>query len=267
MAYLAYLLAGAVSGLCAGLFGIGGGLIIVPVLLFVFTWQGMNAEVVAHVALGTSLATIVITSISSLLAHNKAGGVCWRIVRYMAGGLVLGSLLGAYVAKSIHSDRLQLVIGIGAIAMAIKLLVFQTKEQLGKPKPSGVKLFGAGLGIGGLSAVFGIGGGSLTVPFLTHQGIPMRQAVGTSSACGLPIALAGATGFVLFGQGAITGVAGTVGFVHIGAFVCIALASFFTAKIGAKLAHHLPAKQLKKAFGGLLLLVGLKMAWTGLSLG
>lgn len=259
MEYLWYIIAGVFAGLCAGLFGVGGGLIIVPVLVYLFAMQGMNGEVVAHVALGTSLATIMITSISSFTAHNKAGNVRWDIFRHMAMGLMAGSLFGAYVAKLIHSDSLQVIIGVGATVMAIKMLFFPNQENLHKSLPSSYIQGGAGFGIGGLSAIFGIGGGSLTVPFLTYCGLPMKKAVGTSAACGLPIAVAGATGFLLFGQGSATGVAGTVGFVHVGAFFCISVASFITAKIGAKIAHKLPAQTLKRAFGCLLLVVGIKM--------
>lgn len=259
MEYLWYGMAGTLAGLSAGLFGVGGGLVIVPILVYLFALQGMNNEVITHVALGTSLATIIITSISSLTAHHRAGNVRWDIWRQMAIGLMVGSLGGAYVAKLIHSDTLQVLIGVGIIAMAVKMLFFPNQENPNKSLPPNYVQSTAGLGIGGMSAIFGIGGGSLTVPFLNHCGLPMQKAVGTSAACGLPIAIAGAAGFLIFGQSSQTGVAGTVGFVHIGAFVCISMASFITAKIGAKLAHRLPAKTLKRAFGCLLLVAGIKM--------
>lgn len=259
MVYVYYGLAGVFAGLCAGLFGVGGGLIIVPILVYLFALQGMNPEVVAHVALGTSLATIALTSISSMSAHNKRGNVRWDMVRQMALWLMLGSCLGAWTAKQIRSDSLQTIIGIGAMAMAAKMLFFPNKERSGAlPPPSLQK--GAAFGIGSLSAIFGIGGGSLTVPFLTYCGLPMQKAVGTSAACGLPIALAGAAGFLLFGEATKTGVAGTIGFVHAGAFLCISVASFLCAKVGAAIAHRLPASTLKRAFACLLFFVGLKMA-------
>lgn len=261
MDFLWYLLAGTIAGICAGLFGVGGGLVIVPILIWVFTIQGVNADVITHLAVGTSLATIVVTSISSMTAHNKAGNVQWAIFKNMAIGLVLGSLLGAFVAKFLKSDVLQTIIGIGAMATAIRMLFFPNQENLDKPLPSNGVQIGAGLGIGSLSAIFGIGGGSLTVPFLNYCGLPMKQAVGTSAACGLPIAIAGAIGFAVFGQGVDLGVEGAIGFVHIGAFVGISVASAIFAKVGAKLAQKLPAKQLKQGFGGLLLIVGIKMAF------
>ncbi len=263
MEWVWFLLAGGFAGICAGLFGVGGGLIIVPVLVWVFTLLGMNPAVIAHVALGTSLATIVVTSISSLSAHHKQGGVRWDIFKTMALGLMAGSVFGAYVAGMIHSQSLQIIIGVGAILMAIKMLFFPNQERTDRALPSQGVQIGAGAGIGFLSAIVGIGGGSLTVPFLNWGGLPMKQAVGTSSACGLPIAIAGAIGFILFGQGVDTRVAGTWGFVHIQAFIFISVASFVTAKIGAKLAHKLPANTLKRAFGVLLLIVGSVMVSRG----
>lgn len=265
MDYLAFVVTGVVAGLCAGLFGIGGGLIIVPILMAVFAYQGMSADVVAHVALGTSLATIILTSISSSTAHHKNGNVQWAIVKQMALGLVFGSVLGAGVAKQLHSHALQTVIGVGAVLMASKMLMTSHKATPPKTKTGAGLYMGAGVGIGLMSAVFGIGGGSLTVPFLSGRGLLMKQAVGTSAACGFFIALAGTVGFLWFGQGVATGVAGTVGFVHLTAFLCVSVASFITAKVGARFANQLPAHKLKKAFGVLLLLVGLKMAWGGVS--
>lgn len=263
MEILYFLGAGAVAGICAGLFGIGGGLIIVPILVWVFASMGMQPDVIAHVALGTSLATIVITSISSMMAHNKVGNVVWSVFVLMSAGLVVGSFLGAFVAGLLKSDTLQIIIGIGALAMATKMLFFPNKEQQ-KPLPKKPIITAAGGAIGFLSAIFGIGGGSLTVPFLNYCGLPMQKAVGTSAACGLPIAIAGAAGFVIFGQGVDTGVVGVVGFVHVWAFVGISVASAVFAKVGARWAHKLPAQKLKRAFGVLLLLVGANLIYAAI---
>ncbi|WP_296402585.1 sulfite exporter TauE/SafE family protein [Psychrobacter sp.] len=260
-----FLVAGTFAGLCAGLFGVGGGMIIVPALVWLFTAYGYSPEIVAHLAVGTSLATIIVTSISSLTAHHKRGGVRWDVWKNMAIGLVVGSLLGAAVAEQIHGLMLQALIGGGALLIAFKMLFFSNKEQLGKPLPSTPVQIGAGSGIGLASSIFGIGGGSLTVPFLTWAGLPMRQAVGTSAACGLPIALAGAAGFAWFGQNVAELPEGAVGFVHIIGFVCISLTSFIMAKLGAKWAHQLPANTLKKCFGILLVIAGGQLLWSGLS--
>lgn len=256
MMYVWFVIAGAFAGVCAGLFGVGGGMIIVPALVWIFSAYGFSPEVVAHLAVGTSLATIIITSISSLTAHHKRGGVRWEIWKNMAGGLVIGSIAGAAIADQIDGQVLQAMIGVGALLVAFKMLFLPNKEQTNKPAPPASVQFGAGTGIGVASSIFGIGGGSLTVPFLNYSGVPMRQSVGTSAACGLPIAIAGALGFAWFGQD-VTGLPeGAIGFVHVSAFICISIASFIMAKVGAKLAHQLPAATLKRAFGILLLIAG-----------
>ncbi|GAA0802023.1 sulfite exporter TauE/SafE family protein [Psychrobacter piscatorii] len=264
MLYVWFVIAGAFAGLSAGLFGVGGGMIIVPVLVWIFTVYAFPPEVITHLAIGTSLATIAVTSLSSLMAHNKRGGVRWEVWRHMALGLVIGSLVGAGVADMIDGQMLQVIIGAGALMMALKMLFLSNKEQLDRPLPHAGVQFGAGTGIGLASSIFGIGGGSLTVPFLNWSGLPMRQSVGTSAACGLPIALAGATGFAWFGQDVVNMPAGTIGFIHITGFLCISVASFAMAKVGAKLAHILPALTLKRAFGVLLLFAGGQLLLSGL---
>lgn len=264
MLYVWFVIAGAFAGVCAGLFGIGGGMIIVPALVWIFTAYHFPPEVVTHLAVGTSLATIIITSISSLTAHHKRGGIRWEVWRSMALGLVIGSLVGAGIADRINGQALQALIGIGALLVALKMLFFSNKEQLGKPLPHKGVQFGAGTGIGMASSIFGIGGGSLTVPFLNWVGLPMKQAVGTSAACGLPIAIAGALGFAWFGQDVANLPEGTIGFVHIIGFFCISAASFITAKFGAKLAHQLPAATLKKSFGVLLIFAGGQLFLSGI---
>lgn len=264
-AYALFLLTGICSGVSAGLFGVGGGLIIVPVLVAIFHFYGLPADIIAHLAIGTSLAVIVITSISSMSAHHKKGGVDWQIVKRMAGGLAIGSLFGAFIAKLFASATLTKMVGVGAILMAINMAFFAPKpltdgsKKAPKTPYQYIYQYIAGLFIGILSALFGIGGGSLTVPFLLKNGLDIKRAVGTSAACGLPIALSGAIGFALFGQNKTSVVAGTVGFVHLAAFACIASMSFFGAKMGANLAHKLPSDQLKKAFAAMLVIVGIKM--------
>ena len=262
--YVWFVIAGAFAGVSAGLFGVGGGMIIVPALVWIFTAYHFSPEVVTHLAIGTSLATIVVTSISSLTAHNKRGGVRWEVWRKMALGLVIGSLVGAGIADMIDGKVLQAIIGVGALLVALKMLFLSNKEQLGKPLPSAGVQFGAGTGIGLASSIFGIGGGSLTVPFLNWAGLPMKQSVGTSAACGLPIAVAGAIGFAWFGQDVVNLPEGTIGFVHITGFLCISVASFAMAKVGAKLAHVLPALTLKRAFGVLLLFAGGQLLLSGI---
>lgn len=263
--YFWFVVSGVVAGLCAGLFGVGGGMVIVPALIWILAAYGLSGDVVPHVAVATALATIVLTSISSLTAHHKRGGVRWDIFKNMAKGLVLGSLVGAWVATLIDGSTLQMILGFGAVLMAIKMLFFPNKEKVGAPLPPAYQQGTAGIIIGLLSAIFGIGGGSLTVPYLSQNGLPMRQAVGTSAACGLPIAIAGALGFIWFGQkvDTLSDQTGLLGFVHIGAFISISIASFIMAKVGAALAHKLPAQTLKRAFGVLLMVVGVQLTVSG----
>lgn len=258
--YVWFLLAGAFAGTCAGLFGVGGGLIIVPVLMAIFTAYGYPPEVITHLAVGTSLATIVVTSISSMQSHHKRGGVRWDVWKNMSIGLVLGSLFGAFIAEKLRGEILTLLIAGMALFMGVQMLMAKKSEAVatGSLPPAPVQAGVGGL-IGVASAVFGIGGGSFTVPFLSRFGLTMQQAVGTSSACGLPIALAGAMGFMFFGKDVQGLPSEAIGFVHITAFVCISLMSYFFAKVGAKLAHQLPASTLKRMFGGLLLVIGTKM--------
>lgn len=268
---LYYLIAGSFAGVLAGLFGIGGGMIIVPTLIYIFKSQGIPDAALTHIGIGTSLATIIVTSISSLRAHNSQGAVNWYVWKRMAPGLILGSLIGAAIATMIHGNSLQAIIGFGAFLVGLKMLFVKNKsleENDFSKLPSPMGQTGIGGFIGLVSAIFGIGGGTLTVPILSYCGLKIQNAVGTSAACGLPIASAGAVGFLVFGQFVDPSLkeslpSGILGFVHVYAFLSVSIASFFTARIGAKLAHVLPAATLKKAFAVLLLVVGVKLVTGG----
>jgi uncharacterized membrane protein YfcA len=265
MELIIYLLIGAIAGFTAGLFGVGGGLIIVPILYIVFTQMHYDPNVIMHIAVGTSLATIIVTSISSVTAHHKKGAVLWNVFRNLAPGLVLGSFLGAGVADLLSGQHLQLIIGVFAVWMSYKM--FSGAHAIIDPNrylPSAPLQFIAGGGIGVASAIFGIGGGSLTVPYLNRHGVVMQKAVATSAACGLPIAIAGAIGFMWFGAKEQINVPNTIGYVHIYAFLGISAMSFITAKLGAKVAHRLSAAMLKKCFAGLLIVVGCYFIYKGL---
>ncbi|APU48007.1 sulfite exporter TauE/SafE family protein [Acinetobacter junii] len=265
MELIIYLLIGAIAGFTAGLFGVGGGLIIVPILFIVFTQLNYDPNVIMHIAVGTSLATIVVTSISSVMAHHKKGAVLWSVFKNLAPGLILGSFFGAGIADLMSGQHLQLVIGIFAVWMAYKMFRgAHAQIDPNKHLPSAPLQFAAGGGIGIASAIFGIGGGSLTVPYLNRHGVVMQQAVATSAACGLPIALAGAIGFMWFGAKEQIDVPNTIGYVHVYAFLGISVMSFITAKVGARVAHRLSAAMLKKCFAGLLVFVGSYFIYKGL---
>ena len=257
MELIIFLAIGALAGFAAGLFGVGGGTIIVPLLFIVFTQMGYDPDVVMHLALGTSLATIVVTSISSFMAHNKKGGVIWPVFKNLALGMALGCFLGAGIAGWLSGLHLQIIIGLFLIWVAYTMFTGANKTvDTSKTLPSTPLQVSAGGGIGIASAIFGIGGGSLTVPYLTRYGVVMQKAVGTSAACGLPIAIAGALGFMFFGMKAEVDVPNTIGYIHVYAFLGISIMSFVTAKFGAKAAHALSPSMLKKCFAVLLVIVG-----------
>lgn len=256
MTFLLYLLLGAVAGVLAGLFGVGGGLIIVPVLVLSFTAQGFDSAILTHLAVGTSLATIVFTSINSIREHHRRGAVRWPLFVWMSLGILAGSALGALTASSINGPLLQKIIGTFAILVAIQMALGLQPKASGR-QPGRPELVAAGGVIGWASAIFGIGGGSLTVPFLTWRSLPMPQAVATSSACGLPIAIASALSFMVLGWHAPGLPAWSLGYVYLPALAGIALTSMFFARFGARLAHRLSPRLLKCLFALLLFCVGL----------
>lgn len=266
MELIIYLLIGAIAGFAAGLFGVGGGLIIVPILYVVFTQLHYDPSVIMHLAIGTSLATIIVTSFSSVSAHHQKGAVLWNVFRNLAPGLAVGAFLGAGIADYLSGQGLQLLIGFFALWVAFKMFRgASTPVDPNSHLPAASMQLAAGGGIGVASAIFGIGGGSLTVPYLNRHGVVMQKAVATSAACGLPIAVAGALGFMWFGKQADVTVPHTIGYVHIYAFIGISIMSFVTAKFGAKVAHLLSPEMLKRCFACLLTVVGCYFTYQGLS--
>jgi uncharacterized protein len=254
-ALLIFALTGAAAGVLAGLFGVGGGLIMVPALAFVLPHQGVAPAVVMQVAIGTSLAVISATSVSSMLAHQRRGGVLWPAFRLIAPGLALGAVAGALTAHALPGGVLQRIVGVGALLVAIQMFLdLQPHAARALPGPAG--LLGAGAVIGALSSLIGIGGGSLTVPFLSWRGVEIRKAVGTAAACGVPIAWAGAAAFVATGWDVAGRPPPSLGYVSLNGFAGLAIASVLTAPLGARLAHRLPPRALKRAFAGLLTVVG-----------
>jgi uncharacterized membrane protein YfcA len=247
MVFVVYLLLGCAAGLLAGLFGVGGGVIIVPVLLLAFAALDVPASVATHLAVGTSLATIVVTSISSIRAHHKKGAVLWPVFWLLAPGLALGVLIGAQVAARLPGAALQLTIGGFLVLIGIQM-GFGLQPPVRSQLPGRSALFGVGNAIGFASALFGIGGGSLTVPFLSYCDVRMQKAVATSAACGLPIALFGAIGNIAGGWHHNDLPVYATGFVYWPALLGIALASTPAARLGAQLAHRLPAEKLKRLF-------------------
>jgi uncharacterized protein len=255
---LAYLLTGMVAGVMAGLLGVGGGLVIVPVLVWLFRKIGMDESIVMHLVVGTSLATIVVTSISSVRSHHKRGAVRWPLFRQLAPGIVVGALLGAAIAEQLDTLWLQRVFGLFAIIVSFQM-AFSNRVKPHRQLPGRVGMASAGGLIGMVSSVVGIGGGSMTVPFLSWNNVPMVNAVATSSACGLPIAVAGAAGFLVAGWGNAALPAYSSGYLYWPAVAGIVVTSFLMAPVGAGLAHSLPVKSLRKIFAALLLVIGIQL--------
>lgn len=256
---LAYLGTGAVAGLLAGLLGIGGGLVIVPALAVLYSLRDFPAANLMHFAIGTSLATIVPTSIASLLFHRRRGAIHWQAVRGLTPGIVLGALGGAWLAGQITSPGLRFLFGSFELLVALQLLAGR-RPAAHHPLPGAASLALAGMVIGAVSAFFGIGGGTLTVPFLLWNRVDILRAVATAAACGLPIAISGAAAFAASAVGTGGAPAGMhTGFIYWPAVAGIVSTSILAAPLGARLAHHLPQPMLRRIFALVLVVIGLRM--------
>jgi uncharacterized membrane protein YfcA len=257
-ALFAYPLIGAIAGTLGGLLGVGGGIVVVPALVWIFQANGFPESSIMHLAVGTSLATIVPTSIASVRAHHKHGAVQWPLFLWLGPGFALGALLGASAATHITSGQLRLLFGVFLCLIAAQFaLPSNPTPQRDLPHRNG--RFAVGTVIGVLSALLGIGGGNLTVPFLLSCRVPIRQAIATGAAAGVPIATIGAAAYIVAGQDAHELPAWSAGYVYGPGFVGIGAMSVLFAPFGAKLAHRLPTAILRRVFGVFLLMVGLRM--------
>ncbi len=258
MEFLIYLPLGILVGIIAGLFGVGGGLIIVPALAAIFSYLGYNPSSIMHLAIGTSLATIIFTSISSIWAHNKRAAVLWPVVKKLAVGIMLGAIAAGLVADLIPSKALQWFFAFFELYVAFQMLL-NIKPDASRQLPGNAGMFGAGTIIGSVSSFVGIGGGTLTTPFLMWCNIPIHKAIATSAACGLPIAVAGTIGFIISGWGEPTLPQHSLGYIHLPSLLGIISTSILFAPMGAKLAHRLSVKPLKRIFAGFLFLLAIYM--------
>lgn len=253
---LSLLILGAFTGFLAGLLGIGGGGIMVPVLTLLFVQQQFPAEHLVHMALATSMAAIVPTAIASLRAHHQHGAVLWSVVIKITPGILLGTFAGTFLASYLSAKPLAIFFSCFMALVALQM-VLNRKPPATRVLPGAAALSATGSGIGAVSALVAIGGGTLTVPFLIWCNVALPVAIGTSAAVGLPIALSGAVGYALNGLAAENLPAYTLGYIFWPAVLVMAAMSFITAPLGAKLAHRLPVAWLKKIFS--LLLIGLSL--------
>ena len=253
-----YLAIGVTVGFLAGLFGIGGGMIMVPMLVFVFTAKGFPAEHMMHLSLATSMATIVFTSLSSVRAHHRHAAVDWGVARAMAPGIVIGALAATLIAGFIPTRPLAIAFTAFMFYAAAQMF-FEVKPKPSRQLPGPAGLFGVGAGIGALSSVLAAGGAFLSIPFLARCNVPLKRAVGTAAANGFPIAAAGTAGYVLNGLRVDNLPEGSLGFVYLPALALIVLASMPMAPLGARLAHRLPVRRLRVVFALMLFAIALRM--------
>ena len=259
--WLSYPLLGIFGGFVAGLFGVGGGLTIVPFMFMLFSAQHFPPEHIMHLALGTSMATIVFTSISSMRAHHAHGAVRWDIVRSMAPGLVLGTFGGSLFAGHVPTVPMTVIFVVIVYYASVQMML-DFKPKAHRQLPGRFGLFATGGVIGMVSSLVAAGGGFMSIPFMLICNVAIHSAVGTSSALGLPIALAGAVGYVVAGWNDAGLPPYTLGYVFLPAFGGVVVMSISMAPVGARLAHRLPVKQLKRAFGGFLAFLATKMLFS-----
>jgi uncharacterized membrane protein YfcA len=258
---LSFLLLGSFVGFMAGLLGIGGGAIMVPMLTSIFLFQGVPSDNVVHLALGTSMASIIATSFSSLRAHHARGGVHWKVVKKMVPGIVIGTFLATFLALQLSSRFLAVFFATFMAYVSLQMYLNKTPKQ-SRGLVGGPGLLAAGSGIGAISALVSIGGGTLTVPFLIWQNVNIKKAIGTSAAIGFPISIVGTLGYIINGWDNPLDVSYSYGYVYLPSVLLISLSSVFTAPLGAKLAHKLDVSILKKIFSMLLIILSAQMLFS-----
>ncbi|HEX5612608.1 MAG TPA: sulfite exporter TauE/SafE family protein [Burkholderiales bacterium] len=258
--WLAYLAIGAGAGFLAGLLGIGGGMVIVPGLVFVYTAKGFPEPHLMHLALATALTTIVFTSASSVRAHHRYGAVDWPVARAMVPGMMFGAFCAAFAAGYIASRPLAILFTVFLVYAATQMLI-DVKPRAARQLPQPAGLFGVGAVIGGLSSVLAVGGAFLSIPFLAWCNVPLKRAIGTAAANGFPIALAGSIGYVMQGLRIEDLPSGSFGYLYLPAFAFIVVASMLTAPLGARLTHRLPIRKLRAVFALMLYAFALRMAF------
>ena len=250
---------GAFAGVLAGLLGVGGGIVLVPAFYYAFSRLGYDSPQLMQICLATSLATIIVTSIRSVSSHHKKGAVEWPILKSFAPGIVLGAIVGVLVASSLRSDTLIIIFGSVGIFIGLYMAFGNAAWRLGTEMPTGVMRALVAPFIGFMSVLMGIGGGSFGVPTMTLYGVPIHRAVATAAGFGAIIAVPSVIGFLFADLPADITPPFTVGAVNVAAFLVVVSMTLITAPIGAKIAHAMDPKPLKRVFGGFLILVALNM--------
>jgi uncharacterized membrane protein YfcA len=256
---LALITTGVFAGILAGLLGVGGGIVIVPVLFFLFQSFGVSPESAMLVATATSLATIVPTSISSIRSHHQKGNVDFILLKRWAVFILIGVLVGSWLVTRVEGNILTLLFGVIAVLSALNMLLRTGKSALYQKLPGATGQTVMGASIGFFSAMVGIGGGTISVPLLTLYNYPAHKAIGTAAAIGLIISLPGALTMLILGSTPVDAPAGTFGLVNLFGFICIVPLTVLFAPVGASLAAKLDAVKLKKIFAFVLLFTGLRM--------
>lgn len=242
-----YLAIGAFVGFCAGMLGIGGGAIMVPLIAVLLQAQGIGREHLLHLAVGTSMATILFTSLSSVRAHSRRGSLRLDVVKSMTPGILVGGFIGSAIASRISTSMLATLFAVTVLVAAANMLR-DPKAGSGRALPGRLGLMAVGMGISAVSAFAAVGGAFLTVPFLVWCSVPLLQAIGTAAAVGFPIALAGTVGFVASGWGKTGLPDWSLGYVYLPALGGVVFASMLLAPLGAAAAHRLPTRRLRQVF-------------------
>jgi uncharacterized membrane protein YfcA len=256
--WVAYLALGLLVGLFAGMLGIGGGVIIVPLLVFMFTQQQFPPDRVVHLALGTSIASIVFTALSSVRAHHLRGAVRWDVVRRAGPWIVVGTLLGAVFADRLSSQYLALIFTAFVLYSSLQLLL-DRKPKPTRQLPGTLGIAAAALAIGALSSLVGVAGGIILLPLMTMCNVPLLTAIGTTAALGLPLAAAGTAGYIATGLNQSHLPPLSLGYVYVPALVGLVAGTLITVPSGARLAHSMPLGVLKRIFAIVLLVLAVKM--------
>lgn len=253
------LVIGAFAGVLAGLLGVGGGIVLVPAFFYAFQTLGYGGDQLMQLCLATSLATIIVTSVRSVLSHNKKGAVDWDILRSWAPGIVIGAVIGMFAVSSLRSGTLQAIFGVLALVVGLYMGFGRSEWRLGQAMPRGAARAALSPAVGFLSVLMGIGGGSFGVPLMSLYNTPIHRAVATAAGFGVLIAVPSVIGFLFVSIDPASRPPFTIGAVNLVAFVLVIAMTLITAPIGARLAHAMDPKPLKRVFAVFLVLVALNM--------